>query len=297
MSTQTEPSFFLKHEFAIRRIHSLLGVVPIGLYMCVHLTTNASLMAGPGAFQRMVNQIHSLGPALPVVEWGFIFLPLLFHAFIGIWIAMTGESNTDRYKYTANRRYRFQRITGYIAFVYITMHVFHLHGWFHFGPWLDYIATPLGMAQFKPYNAASSLAHAMDGVFWPAFYLVGVLSCVYHFANGLWTAGITWGLWVSPAAQKRASMLCGGIGLLVGIISITAWVGALTVDPKEARIVEDRMYEAGLESGAVFDDPHKRSAPEAVESDEAEADSDANAADEADADAEKADASETSAAE
>lgn len=261
MSTQPDPSFFLKHEFAIRRLHSLLGVVPIGLYMCVHLTTNASLIAGPGSFQRMVNQIHSLGPALPIVEWGFIFLPLLFHAIIGVWIGLTGKSNTDRYKYTANRRYRFQRITGYIAFVYITMHVFHLHGWFHFGPWLDYIATPLGMAQFKPYNAASSLAHAMDGVFWPAFYLVGVLSCVYHFANGLWTAGITWGLWVSPAAQQRATKLCSAIGVLVGVIAITAWFAALNVDPEEARAVEDRMYEANLQSGDVFDDPHKRSAP------------------------------------
>ncbi|MEZ6091410.1 MAG: succinate dehydrogenase cytochrome b558 subunit [Pirellulaceae bacterium] len=261
MTTPAEPSFFLKHEFAIRRLHSLLGVVPIGLYICIHLTTNASLVAGPASFQRLVNQIHSLGPALPIVEWTFIFLPLLFHAIIGIWIAMTGESNTDRYRFTGNKRYRWQRITGYLAFIYITIHVFHLHGWFHFGPWLDYVATPLGMARFRAYNAASTLAYSMDGIFWPTFYLIGVLSCVYHFANGLWTAGITWGLWLTPAAQKRATTFCSAVGGVVGLIAIAAWLATLKLDPKEARVIEDRMYEAGVKAGTVFEDEHKRSEP------------------------------------
>ena len=259
MSDSSANTFLLKHEFLIRRIHSLLGVVPLGLYMVVHLVTNASLMAGPGTFQRAVNQIHSLGPALFFVEWGAIFLPLLFHAIVGVWIAMSGKSNTDQYPYTSNRRYTFQRITGYFAFIYITMHVFHLHGWFHFTLWLDYIAEPLGGAQFKPYNAASTLALAIDGFFWPLFYLVGVLSCVYHFANGLWTAGITWGLWVKPAAQQRATYACSALGFGVGLISLVAWTATLTTDPMAARKVEDRMYEVGVEAGIVYEDQHKRS--------------------------------------
>lgn len=259
MSTQTEPTLFQKHEFLIRRIHSLLGVVPIGLYMCVHLSVNASLIGGPSSFQHAVHRIHSLGPVLPIVEWGAIFLPLLFHAIIGVWIATTGQNNTDRYKYTSNQRYRFQRITGYIAFAYIVMHVFHLHGWFHFGFWLDYIAHPLGMAQFKPYNAASTLAHAMDGIFWPAFYLAGVLSCVYHFANGLWTAGITWGLWTTPGAQNRATKVCGGIGGVLAVVSLVAWWAALTADPDTSRVIENEMYEVGVEAGIVYPDEHKRS--------------------------------------
>ncbi len=32
-------------------------------------------------------------------------------------------------------------------------------------------------------------------------YSVGVLSCVFHLANGIWTFGITWGLWITPEAQ------------------------------------------------------------------------------------------------
>ena len=49
-------------------------------FMTVHLLANASVLESPGTFQRAVYQIHSLGKLLPVVEWGFIFLPILFHA-------------------------------------------------------------------------------------------------------------------------------------------------------------------------------------------------------------------------
>ncbi len=87
----TPASFFLRHEFAIRRLHSLLGIVPLGLYMVVHLTTNASLLNAPETFQRAVYLIHSPGKLLPLIEWGFIFAPLVFHAVLGVWIAKTGK--------------------------------------------------------------------------------------------------------------------------------------------------------------------------------------------------------------
>ncbi len=51
--------------------------------MVVHLTTNASLMNGPETFQRAVYLIHSPGQLLPLIEWGLIFLPLIFHAVTG----------------------------------------------------------------------------------------------------------------------------------------------------------------------------------------------------------------------
>jgi succinate dehydrogenase / fumarate reductase cytochrome b subunit len=181
-------SFFTRHEFLIRRLHSLTGIVPLGLYMVIHLTTNASLLNGAATFQRAVYAIHSLGKLLPLVEWGFIFLPLLFHAIIGVWIARTGRSNTAHYKFAANWRYTWQRWTGLIAFAFLMMHVLHLHGWIHAATWLE-LGERVGFAQFRPYNAASTLAIALGGIFWKAFYLIGVWACVYHLANGLWTAG------------------------------------------------------------------------------------------------------------
>lgn len=256
-------SIFVRHEFAIRRLHSLLGIVPLGLYMCIHLTTNASLLSGAKTFQLAVFYIHSLGPALPLVEWGGIFFPLLFHAILGVWIIKTGKSNVGNYQFTANKRYVWQRWTGLIAFVFLMFHVLHLHGWFHFGPWLA-VMKPLGFANFYPYNAGSSLAMAMDRWvwgFWPAFYLIGVWATVFHLANGLWTAGITWGLWISPAAQKRATKAAVVFGVLLAVIGTAAWWAAVAPGPAdyaEMRATEDEMYETAVKTGLAHDMPEKR---------------------------------------
>ncbi len=235
-----ESSFLLRHEFAIRRLHSLLGIVPLGLYMAIHLTTNASLLNAPETFQRAVYMIHSPGKLLPLIEWGFIFTPLIFHAVIGVWIARTGRSNSGQYRLASNRRYTWQRWTGFIAMVYLFFHILHLHGWFHAELWLDGVRR-LGFASFRPYNAASTLVAAMQGWVWPTFYLVGVLACVYHLANGLWTAGITWGLWISPHAQERASKLCLAIGVALALVGVSAWWAAVSPgDDRDCRVGADR---------------------------------------------------------
>ncbi len=239
-----------------------LGLVPLGAYMVVHLATNASLLNGVETFQRAVYAIHALGRALPIVEWSLIFLPLLFHGLLGVWIAMRGRSNTSSYPYINNRRYTWQRWTGLIALVYLLSHVFHMHGWFHFHLWLEYVAYPLGMADFKPYNAASTLTRAMQGWFWPPFYLIGTLACVYHLANGLWSAGITWGLWVSDAAQRRATKICTVFGLLLTIVAVGAWWAAVSTDPKRAEVIENRIYPAAVEAGVVPLSVEKRTQPD-----------------------------------
>ena len=253
-------SFFLRHEFGIRRLHSLLGIVPLGLYMMVHLTTNASLLNGSETFQRAVYLIHAPGKLLPLIEWGAILLPLIFHAAIGVWIAKTGQSNTDRYKFANNRRYKWQRYSGILALAYLFVHVLHLHGWFHAHLWIDSIRS-VGLGAFRPYNAASTLAAAMQGFVWPAFYLIGMLACVYHLANGIWTAGITWGLWISDKAQMRATKLCVVLGAVMAVIGTSAWWAAVrpdAADIAEFREVEDRMYQAATEAGMVPDMPEKR---------------------------------------
>ncbi len=261
----SSPGFFLRHEFLIRRLHSLSGLIPVGAYMTVHLLVNSSLLNGAGSFQHNVNQIHSLGKMLPLVEWLFIFLPILFHAIVGVWIIRTGKPNQARYPYLSNWRYSLQRWTGVIAVIFIFFHVFHLHGWFHGQWWLANVAEPLGMAQFRPFNAASSLATAMSGYVWPAFYLIGVTACVFHLANGIWTMGITWGVWTSPAGMRRASYVCAVGGVLLLVVGLSALTGALQIDVQQARDVEDRMYNARVASGEIQAAPHKRSRDQSPE--------------------------------
>jgi len=47
------------YHFLARRLHSLSGIIPVGVFLCVHLSVNASIVAGPKAFQFAVDQIHN----------------------------------------------------------------------------------------------------------------------------------------------------------------------------------------------------------------------------------------------
>lgn len=220
--------------------------------MVIHLMTNASVLDSPATFQQNVYRIHSLGTFLPVVEWGFIFLPLIFHAVFGVIIVRSGMLNYGNYPTSGNARYTLQRISGMIAFLFIFWHVFHMHGWFHNDFWLRNVAEPLAGAQFRPYNAASSLLMAMQSPVVTALYAVGVIACVFHLANGIWTMGITWGVWVSPAAQRRANWVCIVFGLGLGIVGLSALGGAKDLELLENALEdEDKMYNAHVEAGIV----------------------------------------------
>ncbi len=223
--------------------------------MVVHLLVNASVLDSPATFQRAVYQIHSLGPLLPLVEWTFIFIPILFHAILGVVIIRGGLPNNSSYRYTSNFRYTLQRATGMIAFVFIMWHVFHMHGWFHFEWWQEHVTGPWGGAQFAPYNAASTVGLAMQGFVYPVLYAIGILSCVFHLANGIWTMGITWGVWVTPKAQMRANWVCLVAGLGLAVVGMSALAGAVGAGKPEAveraETVEKRMLDAKVASGEL----------------------------------------------
>jgi succinate dehydrogenase / fumarate reductase cytochrome b subunit len=207
----------------------------VGAYLVVHLATNASIINGPMTFQEQVDRIHSLGVVLPLVEWTFIFIPIMFHAAIG-WLIIAGAlPNMHSYPYASNIRYTMQRVTAIIAFVFIVVHVIQLHNLFG-APFEE-----IGGAQFDPEHAASSTALALRPLWVKIFYVVGMLSIVYHFSNGLWTQGITWGLWTSAAAQRRARWVSVFVGLVLATVGLTAIGGMTTVNVETARKVEDAM--------------------------------------------------------
>ncbi len=230
-------SFLARHQFLIYRLFSLSGLVPVGAFLVVHLLTNASILAGPGTFQSRVDLIHSIGErVLPIVEWAFIFLPMLFHATVGFVIIANGLPNVGSYPYVGNVRYTLQRATGMIAFVFIIGHVIHLH----------WMGKPLGGGQFDPHAASSSAAVAIQPALASALYAIGVLCAVFHFANGLWTLGITWGLWTSPAAMRRAN----AVSIVVGVALAAAGLGSLAglqglrgQKLDDARAIEANMHE------------------------------------------------------
>lgn len=249
------PSFLERHQFLIYRLFSLTGLLPVGGYLCIHLLTNATVLGSPATFQAQVDSIHQLGFILPLIEWTFIFIPILFHAIVG-WVIIAGAiPNTTSYPYTSNVRYTLQRVTGIIAFFFILLHVLHMHK--HIGAAFAWA----GGAKFDPEHAASSASAALQPIGMQIFYGIGVLACVYHLANGLWTFGITWGLWTSPRAQRRASYISLALGLLLAAVGLGALGGMIRVDQNAARQEEDALHAGkGYSPGEHGIEPHGRGA-------------------------------------
>jgi len=234
------PSFFGRHQFLIYRLFSLAGLIPIGAYLVVHLLTNATILNGPATYQSQVDRIHSLGIILPLVEWVFIFIPILFHALIGLTIIAGMMPNTAAYPYNGNIRYTLQRATGMIAFAFILWHVIQMHR----------MGAGLGGGKFVAEAASSSVASVLQPFSYRVLYGIGVLAAVYHLANGLWTQGITWGIWTTEAAMRRAGWICLVFGILLGCVGLSSLYGFSRLDVKEAETVEQRMEQLKkIESG------------------------------------------------
>ena len=222
-----------QHEFLLRRLHSLAGLIPIGGYLAFHLLTNFAIVDGVDVYQRRADQIHELGvtTVVLVLEWPIIFLPILFHAILGLLIVCRGKRNVAHYPYAGNIRYTLQRWTGVIAFAFILGHVFHMHGWFKFPWWVQHVVRPLGGGRFDPAHAITAAQAIQASVWIQALYAIGVLAAVYHFANGLWTMGITWGVWTSARAQRWANVPCAAIGIFLAVVGLSSLVGMARAQP------------------------------------------------------------------
>lgn len=225
------------YDFFIRRVHSLLGLVPIGVFLVMHLVTNALIVASePGAdlYQKQVNNIHALGPFLVPVEIIFIFIPLLLHGGLGIKIWLEGKSNIRSYPYMGNVRYTLQRVTGIIAFVFIFIHIWHMH-------WVgEYLP---GGAMFDPHNASATAAYALQQHMWWAgpLYFVGITAAVFHLANGVWSFFITWGVTIGPKSQRESGWTWAVAGFLLATVGWAALGGFLTYKYAEPPTGEYQM--------------------------------------------------------
>jgi succinate dehydrogenase / fumarate reductase, cytochrome b subunit len=111
-------------QFLLRRFHSLAGV-EFGAYLVVHLIVNATIAQGGRVFQDQVDKLESI-PLLVVVEWTFIYLPILFHAVYGAWMVCTANYNTRLYPYWGNWRFLLQRVSGIVLIGFLGFHVLAL---------------------------------------------------------------------------------------------------------------------------------------------------------------------------
>ncbi|MCM3717860.1 succinate dehydrogenase cytochrome b558 subunit [Fictibacillus phosphorivorans] len=190
-------------DFVNRRIHSLLGVIPIGLFVVQHLVVNHFATKGAESFNAAAHFMESL-PFRILLETFVIYLPILFHAVYGLYITFQANNNVSRYGYFRNTMFLVQRVTGVITLIFIAWHV-----------WETRVQAALG-AEVN----FSMMADIFSSPFMIAFYLIGVLSAVFHFANGLWSFFVSWGLTVSPRSQKVSTYVTMGVFVALAIVSV-----------------------------------------------------------------------------
>lgn len=192
-------------EFLNRRLHSLLGVVPIGLFLIVHLTVNHFAVNGAGAFNKAASFMEHL-PYLLFLAIVFIYLPLLFHAIYGLYIAFTASSNVGRLGFFRNWMYLFQRISGVLVLIFLVFHIYETR-----------IQVALGHA--VDYNLMADLLSS-PWMLW--FYIIGTIATIFHFSNGLWSFCVSWGITQSPRSQQISSYVVLVIFILLAIVDIRA---------------------------------------------------------------------------
>ncbi len=201
-------------HFLLYKIHSLTGIVPIGVFLFFHLAFNSLRTVGVRQYQFGIDLINNT-PFLLLIEIGFIYVPLLFHSFMGFYIAYKGKSNVLRYGYPRNGLYTLQRISGAIVFVFLIYH-------------MGTTVVPKMFYGKHAFEAAPFLIDIMNQQFgaWEGriYYLIGILSATFHFANGLWGFCVSWGILVGKRAQQNAGWLFFLVGLALAFLGLaTVW--------------------------------------------------------------------------
>ncbi|MBC9782920.1 succinate dehydrogenase [Heliobacillus mobilis] len=195
------------NHFLIRKVHSLLGIIPIGLFFAEHTAMNSMAIVDGGIWSAWTSFLHHM-PFKIFLELGFIFLPIAFHAIYGAYIVYVAKNNTLQYNYFRNWMFYIQRITAIITVLFVVWHVWSLKT-------MNFWSTGSYINSFGAYLSSHPIAFVA--------YVIGFLAAAFHFCNGIWSFLVAWGITIGPKAQNVAFIICMG---LMGVLSIGG-LGAL----------------------------------------------------------------------
>ena len=195
-----------EREFYMRRLHSLLGIIPVGAFLTVHLVINHFATRGEEAYNNAVGFMESM-PFLIFMEIFVIYLPLLFHAFYGIYIAFTVKYNPNRYGTLRNWLFILQRFTGIFLVVFIVWHVFETR-----------FQKAIGAKEVN-FNMMEEI---LANNWMLGFYIAGVVSAAFHLANGIWSFLVSWGVTQSPKSQRITTYVTLAIFIALSVVGVQA---------------------------------------------------------------------------
>ncbi|WP_248927784.1 succinate dehydrogenase cytochrome b558 subunit [Paenibacillus hamazuiensis] len=202
-----------RNSYFSRKLHSLLGVIPVGFFLIEHLLTNYEATRGHAAFVEQINWLDALPLRLALEVFG-IWIPLAYHAIYGLYVAYTARNNVTNYGYFRNQMFFLQRVTGVITFIFVAWHFFETR-----------FQYAIGAVEHEELGV---LMHgiATNPVLF-VFYCIGVISASFHFANGMWSFLVSWGITVGPRAQRISTYVWMGVFVIMAvmfIMSLTAFL-------------------------------------------------------------------------
>ena len=183
-----------KKQFVLKKIHSLLGVIPLGIFLAEHFIANASVLFGIDKFTAIVNFLENT-PFIWVLEWVIIFIPLLIHGLLGVYFDLQARHNVKNYAYPSNIFFTVQRLSGLYLFVFLIYHIYSV--------------------KIHAYLSGATYVDILQGQFSNPLlfflYFIFVISASFHLMNGLYGFAINWGI----ARGERFQKIWQGITILL----------------------------------------------------------------------------------
>lgn len=195
--------------FALKRLHSLTGVVPIGLFLLEHFFTNSFAVQGPAAFDKAAGDLASL-PYVILIEALGIWLPILFHMVLGVMIATTAQANVGKHGYARNWQYTLQRVSGLVLVFFIVYHTW---------------STRFSGEYLVSVSAYDYVRQHLSNPAVFALYVVGIVSACWHLGNGLFGFAIHWGLVTGRRAQANAARFGIAVFVLLSLVGLNSLLG------------------------------------------------------------------------
>jgi len=198
-------------SYVLKRLHSLTGVIPVGLFLLWHLFANSYALHGRDAYNAISGLLAGL-PYVQLIELFGIGLPILFHMALGVVLLTGGQANVGTYRYGSNLSYLLQRLSGIVLVAYIVFHT-----------WTTRLSPEVRAGD---QDLFALMADRLADPWMLAFYVLGVVSAAWHFANGLFGFAIHWGLATGRRAQRavaRAGYALFVVLALVGVNSLLAF--------------------------------------------------------------------------
>ena len=214
-----------RENYVLHKLHSLTGVVPVGYYMAQHLLLNTFSVAGEGKFNAVLAFFEGIpNYVLLALEATAIWIPLLFHSIYGLFITGRAKQNYigDKYGWSQNRMYTFQRYSGIFIFFFLIYHVITTTV-------TKYLTHDIRTIQYAAWQEKLTSYGYLIFV----LYLLGVLASSYHLGYGIWNFCIRWGITISDRAQRQVQKLSFGIFALLTLLGWAALIGFLIHKPAQ----------------------------------------------------------------